>query len=210
MTAELASDGYPIDAMREFPHSVRDLATSLADRIEQHCADTGEQFDKIIVIPRGSYDPANIMVRRFGFTAVDLIHMCMSSYKDGQMKRNGVFEYGQMPTPEEVDGLDLLIIEEVCDTGETLKHATELLALANAGLIRTATLHYKPTKSTTGFVPDWYGIKTDAWIVYPWEKDEKVGASSAVKRRPPEPGTSSAQISSVSLEMPLLHLALAE
>jgi hypoxanthine phosphoribosyltransferase len=182
MSAGFAADGYPSDALRENWQSVNELAFVLADKIEGHCLETGEQFDKMVLIPRGSYPPANIISRRLGFNANHLLHMCMTSYADGEIERSGKFIYGQMPKPEEVDGFDLLVIEEVCDTGETLQHASDLLELAGAGLVRTAALHYKPTRSTTGFKPDWYANETDAWIVYPWEKDERIGKKSTVRR----------------------------
>jgi uncharacterized protein len=161
-----------------------DLSALLADKIENHCVKTGEQFDKIILIPRGSYFICNIVARRLGFDAAATLHMCMTSYKDGEKQAGGEFKYGQMPLPEEVAGLNLVIIEEVCDTGRTLKHAIELLHTAGANIVRTATTHYKPSKSTTGVVPDFYAVETDAWIKYPWEIHEKIGESSVVRRRP--------------------------
>lgn len=55
---------------------------------------------------------------------------------------------------------DTLVIDDICDTGETLKNLV-------AGY--TATLHYKPTAA---FTPDFYSkeIKDSTWIVYPWER----------------------------------------
>jgi hypoxanthine phosphoribosyltransferase len=112
--------------------------------------------------------------------------MGITSYPDGQIVAGSEFEYGQMPTPEEVRGYNLLIVEEVCDTGKTLQHAVELLELAGAGLIRTAVLHYKPEKTQTGFVPDWYADVTNKWVIYPWELHEAVGKKSVVRRQAEE------------------------
>ena len=182
MASELAADGYPVDALRENWHSANELSFELAQKIEDHCIRTGERFDKMILIPRGSYPVGNIVSRRLGFSADHILHMCMTTYRDGETESSGQFRYGQMPTPEDVKGLDLVIIEEVCDTGETLSHAEDLLRLAGAGLVRSGVLHFKPGKTTTGYTPDWFANTTDSWIVYPWEKDERIGQGSIVRR----------------------------
>lgn len=161
--------GFPPDALRETWDTVHDKSITLADKIEAHCLATGEHFDFMVAIPRGSYGPANIVTREFGIEAPRLLHACLTSYKDGATERSSGFIIGQMPTPEQVRGQDLLIIEDVCDSGHTLTFLTTLLQLAGAGLVRTGVLHYKPTRSTTGFQPDWWVTETDNWVVYPWD-----------------------------------------
>jgi hypoxanthine phosphoribosyltransferase len=61
----------------------------------------------------------------------------------------------------------ILIIDDICDTGETLKF------YSNYEYILTATIHYKQTAMVE---PDFYYslAPEDEWIVYPWEqKDSK-------------------------------------
>jgi hypoxanthine phosphoribosyltransferase len=61
----------------------------------------------------------------------------------------------------------ILIIDDICDTGETLKF------YSNYEYILTATIHYKQTAMVE---PDFYHslAPEDKWIVYPWEqKDSK-------------------------------------
>ena len=56
---------------------------------------------------------------------------------------------------------DTLVIDDICDTGETLKNIV-------AGY--TATLHYKPT---AGFTPDFYAKEVGTeWLIYPWERSD--------------------------------------
>jgi hypoxanthine phosphoribosyltransferase len=173
----------PDDAMRETWDSVYEKSLELAARIEKHCRETGEQFDSIVVVPRGSYYPVNIVARELGFESVDLLHACVSSYVPVSTQRTE-FTLGQMPTDEEIEGKNLLIIEEVCDTGHTLKYLTDLFKQQGAELIRTGALHYKPDQSQTGFKPDWYAAETDKWIVYPWEVHDSNGKNSMARRRP--------------------------
>ena len=159
----------PADALVETWESIHKMSLDLAAKIEKHIHSTGEKFDAMIVVPRGSYYPANIVSRRLGFSANGLLHACLESYEQQGTKRLTDFKLGQMPTKAELAGKKLLIIEEVCDTGRTLSFLVKRFKSQGAVLIRSGALHYKPGLSQTGFVPDWFVIETDKWIVYPWE-----------------------------------------
>lgn len=174
----------PPDALRETWESVLELSLKLAARIEVDSRQRGEQFDVMVVVPRGSYYPANIVSRELGFGAVDLLHACISSYEPDSSERELSFKLGQMPSAEMVRGKNILIIEEVCDTGYTLDFLIKYLQKAGAGLIRIGVMHYKPGRNQTGFRPDWFMTETDQWIVYPWEISEAHGRDSQVRRNP--------------------------
>lgn len=165
--------------IRTWEQVENDLIT-LADQIEAECAETGLRFDKIVMIPRGSLAPVNILSRRLGASAEDMLTVAITSYGDGE-EEAGAFKYGQMP--DDVTGLKLLIIDEVCDTGATLQHAKDLLESAGAAYVASAVIDFKPKKSVNGYIPDWYVNTTEKWIVYPWEKHETVGKNSEVLRR---------------------------
>lgn len=132
---------------------------------------SGQQFDAMVVVPRGSYYPVNIIARQFGLGATDLLHACVSSYPAPGERQE--FKLGQMPPKELVTSKRLLIVEEVCDTGHTLRFLTGWLKEQGASSVQSAAIHYKPTQSQTDFVPDWYAAETNEWIVYPWEAYER-------------------------------------
>tara|TARA_Y100000766_G_C18787620_1_gene546519 strand:- start:608 stop:1000 length:393 start_codon:yes stop_codon:yes gene_type:complete len=57
---------------------------------------------------------------------------------------------------------DTLVIDDICDSGETLTKAPGLYH---------AVLHYKP--HTSVIEPTlWAGLMGDEWIVYPWERSD--------------------------------------
>lgn len=173
----------PADALRETWESVYEKSVKLAQLIEAHCRETSERFDVMVVVPRGGYYPANIVSRELGFGATDLLHACIGSYVgQGTTDRTGEFKLGQMPAPESVRDKNVLVIEEVCDTGQTLAYLDTYLKDAGASLVRTGALHYKPGQSQTGFQPDWAVEETERWIVYPWEQHELNGKQSAARR----------------------------
>lgn len=66
---------------------------------------------------------------------------------------------------------DTLVVDDICDTGETLKRSVALY---------TATLHYKPTAS---FTPDFYSKEVGSeWIVYPWERSDSETIQDYLKK----------------------------
>ena len=66
-----------------------------------------------------------------------------------------------------------LVIDDICDTGETLK-----------GMVTpfTAVLHFKP--HTSSFVPDIFAEehKGDEWIIYPWERRDSEAIQDYLKK----------------------------
>lgn len=152
---------------------VHEQSIKLASLIKNHCKDTGEKFDGIVVIPRGGYYPASIVSWELGFGAVSMLNASIGSYGSSESNRQAEFELGQMPSKADVESKNLLIIDEVCDTGNTLEFLTKWLKEQGAGQVRSGVLHYKSQQSQTGYKPDWYVVQTDKWIVYPWESHEK-------------------------------------
>ncbi|MFH1285509.1 MAG: phosphoribosyltransferase [Candidatus Micrarchaeota archaeon] len=78
----------------------------------------------------------------------------------------------------DIEGKKLLIVDDVSDTGKSLKLSLEYLK--NAGEIRTATMHYK-THSI--HKPDYFVKTTGAWVVYPWELNESINGKKKAKLR---------------------------
>ncbi len=63
---------------------------------------------------------------------------------------------------------NVLLIDDVADSGSSLKEAIKLINKHQPAKLTTATLHYKPRSHTK---PDIFSqkIENDVWIVYPWE-----------------------------------------
>jgi hypoxanthine phosphoribosyltransferase len=160
------------DKIHESWDDTYEKSLELADIIKAHMEKTSEQFDYLVVVPRGGYFPANIVARRLDFGPTRLLHACIGSYDAGEDNKQSSLTIGEMPKPEQINGKKLLIIDEVCDTGETFKYLVDYFNEKGAKLIRSGVLHYKPNNSLTGYKPDFYVVSTDKWIVYPWEEME--------------------------------------
>jgi len=66
----------------------------------------------------------------------------------------------------------ILIVDDVYDTGLSMKQIVEDIKQACAGNlpeIRIATPYFKPSNNRTDRTPDYYLHKTDKWLVFPHE-----------------------------------------
>ena len=70
--------------------------------------------------------------------------MAVSSYKDGTVSTGNV----QIRKDLDIDlkGYDLLVVEDIFDSGKTLQHLTDVLMLRNPNSIRLCTLLDKPDR----------------------------------------------------------------
>jgi hypoxanthine phosphoribosyltransferase len=68
-----------------------------------------------------------------------------------------------------VAGKKILLIDDISDTGKSLKLAKTHLQNQGAIEIKTATLYKKPQSLTT---PDFYEKQTTDWVVFPWDINE--------------------------------------
>ena len=75
------------------------------------------------------------------------------------------------PVSAKVTDKQVLLVDEVVETGRSLKLAEEHIRSQGAAEIKTATLFYKPWSALK---PDFYEKQTKLWIVFPWEIKETV------------------------------------
>ncbi len=72
------------------------------------------------------------------------------------------------PLPEgSVEGKDVLVVDDIADTGQSLQTAVEFVEEQNPGDVRTATLQLLDTSEHE---PDFVGERLAewTWVVYPW------------------------------------------
>jgi len=72
-----------------------------------------------------------------------------------------------VPLTEPVEGKNVLIVDDVADTGKTLKVVREDIVKKGAKDVRIAVIAKKPQSIVD---PDYYIFQTDRWIIFPWEK----------------------------------------
>ena len=69
------------------------------------------------------------------------------------------------PTSD-IKGKHVLLVDDICVAGRTLKKAKKALLDKGAAEVRTATLAIHPDSAR----PDYYVIESDDLIIFPWDK----------------------------------------
>lgn len=122
--------------------------------------------DCIIGVGRGGWVPAVYLSDRLGVKQLYAVRVEL--YK-GE-KKEGKPRMTQRPPLRRIRG-NVLIVDDVADTGETLVAVKKLIKKV-AKDVRTATLHYKPHSKLK---PDFFIQKTRRWVIYPYQTKEMEG-----------------------------------
>ncbi|MCW3992788.1 MAG: phosphoribosyltransferase [Candidatus Bathyarchaeota archaeon] len=144
---------------------VQKLTEEVAEKVRR----SGFTPDVIVAVSRGGFDPARILCDQLGIMRLASVQI---EYYTG-VSQTGRAPRVIYPLNAEVPGLRVLVVDDVSDTGTSLKVAMDHVAMLGASEVRVATLHVKPW---TTFRPDYSATEVDAWIVYPWEPMESMAS----------------------------------
>ena len=89
---------------------------------------------------------------------VEIDCMKVSSYGAGTESTGQIHISLDLLRPD-IDTCDILIVEDIIDSGITLSHLTKYLALKGAKSVKTCTLLDKPSRRKVDFVPDYCGTE---------------------------------------------------
>jgi len=120
--------------------------------------------DVVVALARGGWFAGRCLCDFLGLN--DLTSLKMEHYVGTARKADE--PQVRYPMPEgSVEGKDVLIIDDIADTGGSISRAEEYVEERNPGAVRTATLQLLRTSE---FEPDFVGERLEewAWIVYPW------------------------------------------
>lgn len=151
--------------------SLQEKSIALAKKVAHWSKETGNKFDGLLVIPRGGFYPAMVLSQMFHLEAPAIISASITSYSKDSKVPSETFKKGQVPLDIHVKGTDWLIVDDVFDTGKTVKELTDDLLGQGARSVKSACIYYKPGKSKVDIKPDFYIEKYDGWVEFAWEKD---------------------------------------
>ena len=96
---------------------------------------------------------------------VEIDCMRVSSYGSGTTSGGHIKIVLDLDRPD-IRSCDLLIIEDIIDSGNTLSYLTEYLKLKGARSVKTCTLLDKPSRRVVDFTPDYVGLEIpDEFVV---------------------------------------------
>jgi len=144
-----------------------DEAYGLARKLAYKIKSSDFRPDLVIAIGRGGYVPARVVCDF-------LLHSLLTSIKIehwdiAASKRQEVTV--RFPLAADVHNQRILIIDDVTDTGDTLRAAVGYIKGLGCREIKTGVLQHKITSS---FEPDFCAdvIREWRWIIYPWAAHE--------------------------------------
>ena len=137
---------------------------------------SGFEPDVIVGVSRGGWVPARVLCDLLG--APSLASIGVAFY-------DGVGKAGRRPMVTQpltvgVLGKKVLVVDEVADTGESLKLAREQVVKEGAKEVRTVTMYTKPWSIVE---PDFHEKKTSSWVVFPWETKETIQSVAKDSKR---------------------------
>ncbi len=143
-------------------------AKSIAARIEALCRDIHNEFegtDKLVVVGllRGSFVFIADLVRELDLP-IEVDFLEASSYGDGMESSREVRILKDLRGA--IEGRDVLLVEDIVDTGHTLHHVTNLLKSREPARLKTIALLDKPTRREVDMKADWTGFEIpDEFVV---------------------------------------------
>jgi len=142
---------------------IYDFLLNLAKKIRK----SGFKPDVIVGISRGGWPPARVMSDLLENPQIANVK---AEFYLGVAKTKGEPVITQ-PVSVSVRGKKVLVVDEVADTGKSLRLVRSHLEEGGASEVKIATIYYKPWSIVA---PDYYERETSLWIVFPWERKETI------------------------------------
>lgn len=141
------------------------LINSLVPRVAAY------NCDLVIAITRGGIVPGAIVSERLSIQQV--LVASVDFYEDEEHDFDWPV-FMQFPADSFLRGKRVLIVDDVWDRGKQVVNVSERVKQAGGRPV-SMVLHYKPHRSYfEDKSPDFFGVETKDWIIYPWEVDRGV------------------------------------
>lgn len=140
---------------------IEELVRKLAGRIQT----SGFRPDWAVGITNGGLIPLALTVNELGIDKI--VTVSVNSYEKDSRKKPRITYWPKI----NLKGRKVLLVDDIADTGETLKRVSELfLKQYKVGELKTATIAIN--KIRCDFRPDFYELAVVNWLVFPWERKE--------------------------------------
>ena len=139
------------------------LLLNLANKVRK----AGFKPDIIVGVSRGGWPPARVMSDLLENPKLANV---TAEFYVGIAETKGKPVITQ-PVSVPVRAKKLLVVDDVADTGESLRLVRAHLSEQGASEVKIATIYYKPWSV---LIPDYYEKETKSWIIFPWERKETI------------------------------------
>ena len=149
------------DPARYITPSWQDL-DQLTFKVAQAVNASQQKIDTVVALAKGAWPMSRSLVDYLGVN--ELVSLGVKFYSGINQRLAKPQVYQKLPVS--VAGKNVLLFDDVADSGESLIFASQYLLDQGAASVTTATLFFKERSAIT---PDYYGALTDAWIIFPFE-----------------------------------------
>jgi uncharacterized protein len=131
-------------------------------KVSNSIKEDGFSPDIVIALSRGGFVPARMICDFLiikDLVSIKVDHWGITAAKDGKASI-------RYPIDVSLDGKNVLIVDDITDTGDSMKVAMDFVRNLKPKKVRTATaMHIKTSK----FVPNYFGEEIDwKWVIFPW------------------------------------------
>jgi hypoxanthine phosphoribosyltransferase len=123
--------------------------------------------DVIVGVSRGGWPPARVMSDLLENPEIANVK---AEFYLGVAETKGEPLITQ-PVSVSVRDKEVLLMDDVADTGKSLRLVKAHLKEKGATEVKIATIYYKPWSVV---IPDYYEKETTSWIIFPWERKETI------------------------------------
>ena len=123
------------------------------------------KYDLFLVVTRAGMFPASFLSQRLGLRNITATSVVFYTDMGETLDKPRFLNF---PDDDTIEGRQILIVDEVWDTGQTMV-AIRARVREAGGYPEVAVLHYKPKNSVVDDAPDYWAAETDSWVVYPWD-----------------------------------------
>jgi len=137
---------------------IYELCIQVANQIRR----SGYKPDLLVAISRGGWIPGRVLsdlLENPNLATIKVEHY-IGIYKTRARPKI------TQPLPIEVKGKRILLVDDIADSGKSLKLVKKHLFDQGAVDVKICALYFKPWSVVT---PDFYARRTDAWICFPHE-----------------------------------------
>lgn len=139
------------------------ITTRLAAEIDGDYRDPEKRL-LLLCILKGSIMFMGDLMKKIK-TPVEIDCMRVSSYGNGTESTGAIHIVLDLIRTDLAE-CDILIVEDIVDSGSTLKYLTEYLALKGARSVKSCTLLDKPSRRKVDYTPDYVGLEIpDEFVV---------------------------------------------
>lgn len=142
----------------------------------------GFEPDLVVAVARGGFVPARLLcdfLHVYELASIRVEHYTQGACRHAEARL-------KHPLSLNPAGMRVLIVDDVCDTGDTYRVALEHVSGLRPAEVRTAALQHK---AQANFMPDFVAqrIQTWRWVIFPWAVTEDV--MGFIGRMPTQPAS---------------------